>query len=595
MHSDAKGAFADAFDEENLSGVLIDERYRLTTRLGGGGMGTVYRAIHEGLGREVAVKVLRAELCTSRRSIERFMREARAVGSIGHPNVVAIHDVGSLPDGRPYLVMELLTGRDLRRIMKERRRCSVEAAARLLRGPAEALDALHAQGMLHRDIKPENLVVVPQPGGGDVVKVIDFGLAAFTHGGQRLTTLGTVCGTPQYMAPEGANPAMPDGRADVYSLATVAFELIAGRAPFVGRVAAQVLANKLYRDAPLLSDVALMPVPVAAEQLFTRALSRNPEHRPATSTQFIAELARAAHAPAEMLDTGWMWRSPERLVPPATAPEPEPAPELPRAPITPTVESRPRRDPDARLVSALRLKPPPTPAVPTPAAFAAAPSVAPQRKQSRLALSLAIAAPFVVGLALFGAIALAYAMAVLLPAEVGVDRAGIEPAPAANEPSRRNEARPKPAPSPDEAGTTAHEETNSPVNGEAPASVANAREPRHERPHSRAQEPAADVRSRVQTAPIEQRPTRDTDRATADERVRDADRHALRGELHEAARLYAQATDARPGDARAWRGLGIVSERLGRTGDATRAFTRYLALAPNAPDADRIRGRLDAL
>jgi hypothetical protein len=177
-----------------------------------------------------------------------------------------------------------------------------------------------------------------------------------------------------------------------------------------------------------------MPVPVAAEQLFVRALSRNPENRPATATQFIAELARAAHAPAEMLETGWMWRSPAPM--PARPREASSSPcEPARAPMAPTIEDRPRRDREARLVSSLRLTGG-APAAPTPAAFTAGPSTAPAATPSRLALSLAIAAPFALGLALLGAVALAYALAAFLPIDLGVHAAPLEPARSATAPAR---------------------------------------------------------------------------------------------------------------------------------------------------------------
>jgi serine/threonine protein kinase len=558
MQTKQRDGLGDSLDED-LTGALVSGRYLLDGRIGGGGMGTVYRATHRGLGKEVALKVLRAELCTSGRSVERFVREARSVGAIGHPNVVDVYDVGHLPDGRPYLVMELLRGTDLSRLLHAHGPCPVERVVELLRGPAEGLDAIHARGMLHRDIKPGNLVLIER-GGAELVKIVDFGLAAFLSAAEpRLTTLGTVCGTPQYMAPESTAHRLPDPRADVYSLATVAFELLAGRPPFVGRMPAHVLANKLHRDAPKLGDLAPVPVSAAVEELLARALSRSPADRPPSASALIAELARAHAAGGD--------REPSRLRATLVNGRRRSPPEHPGEPVPHVAVDSP-----VRLDS---LAPPVHPSVRV--------ATDPRSERSRNALLAA-------GLA---AISLGVAAALLAVGVVASTRGRSEDRLAGKRaPIARAAVQPvEPPPAAaaavaDVQPSTAEPFRGSPSDATRPRAVDDRRTRRRERA-------VAEPAMRTAVAPSSEPPV---DRGSlAREWTREADALALGGQLPAAADLYRRTTTIAPRYAPAWRGLGIVSERLGRPADARRAFARYLELAPGAHDADRIRARLDGL
>ncbi len=225
--------------------------YRLTSELSSGGMGTVYRAQHELLGRVAAVKLLRPELSSNDVLVQRFFNEAKAATAIRHPGIIEVYDFGYTEDGRAYLVMEFLDGEPIATRLQRRGRLTELEAAAIARGIASALKAAHAMGIIHRDLKPDNVFLVPDPDGtGDRVKVLDFGVAKLADPSPtnvRHTQTGALMGTPLYMAPEQARAAGTiDERADLYSLGCMLYEMLVGKPPFVAEGAGEIIAMQLF-------------------------------------------------------------------------------------------------------------------------------------------------------------------------------------------------------------------------------------------------------------------------------------------------------------------------------------------------------------
>jgi TPR repeat protein/tRNA A-37 threonylcarbamoyl transferase component Bud32 len=271
-------------------------RYRLIRRLGQGGMGVVYLAEQEALGKRVVVKLLRPELSADREQVERFFNEARAAAHLAHPGIVDVLDVGTDgPDGPAYFVMEALDGESLGARLRRDRTLSVELAVAILRQAALAVAAAHGSGIVHRDLKPDNLFLVPdrEIAIGVRVKVLDFGLAKLLDealaAGVRTRT-GELMGTPLYMAPEQCRGAGGvDHRADVYALGCIAYEMVCGRPPFVARGLGEVLlAHQTEAPAPPSTRAAIPP---ALEDVIVRALAKKPWERQQSCQQLADELA----------------------------------------------------------------------------------------------------------------------------------------------------------------------------------------------------------------------------------------------------------------------------------------------------------------
>ncbi|MBI3200369.1 MAG: protein kinase [Myxococcales bacterium] len=288
---------------DTLLGARIAGRFTILSRLGSGSMGAVYRAHQDAVGRDVALKIVRAERAYDSETKARFEREARATSALVSPHTVTVFDFGEAADGSWFLAMELLEGETLGERLRKIRRFSVPDAVRIARQAAVSLGEAHGKGIIHRDLKPDNLflTLVPVKSGEpeEIVKVLDFGIAKLVRGDdQRVdqleTQAGTVFGTPRYMSPEQAQGAPLDARTDVYSLGVILYQMLVGRPPFVDDDAVVVMASHIKEDPPWFGLVAPEArIHPEVEAVVRRALSKEPERRQQSADQLVAELDAA--------------------------------------------------------------------------------------------------------------------------------------------------------------------------------------------------------------------------------------------------------------------------------------------------------------
>ncbi|MFI6504641.1 serine/threonine-protein kinase [Nonomuraea typhae] len=269
-------------------GTTLNDRYQLTSRIGGGGMGEVWRATDTVLGREVAVKVLNPALTDNPTFAQRFQNEARAMATLRHPGVVDVYDYGvahAAERAVSFLVMEYVRGESLDKAL-DRGPLTPEHTMRLVAEVADALSAAHAQGIVHRDVKPGNLLLRPD----GRVALTDFGIAHSASAGQ-LTATGAMLCSAGYCAPEMATASDVTPSVDVYALGVVAYECLTGRLPFSGDTPVQIIYKHLHQAAPTLPD----DVPPGPRAVVSRALEKTPDRRWATAAE-MAEAARRALA-----------------------------------------------------------------------------------------------------------------------------------------------------------------------------------------------------------------------------------------------------------------------------------------------------------
>jgi serine/threonine protein kinase len=273
-----------------MRGRVLAGRYRITSRIARGGMGSVYLARDTDDGSSCAVKVLRDDLMLDVRVRERFMYESRAASRIVHPAVARTYEVGETSSGEMFIVMEYVNGPPLRRLIRKGRMS--EARAVLVGAAvAEGLAAAHGNGVIHRDLKPENVLVPRSAQTDSIVKLVDFGIARIVDA-PRITTTQHVLGTPQYMSPEQAMGGPVDNRSDVYSLGVIMYEMIAGELPFHGDDAESLLRKHIKsRPVPLGEIVDADALSPALERLVMRCLEKSPRNRPDSMEQILAELA----------------------------------------------------------------------------------------------------------------------------------------------------------------------------------------------------------------------------------------------------------------------------------------------------------------
>jgi eukaryotic-like serine/threonine-protein kinase len=296
----AEARKADQPGEEGLlaADTVIAERYRILGLLGKGGMGAVYRAEHVLMRKTVALKVLHRELLDKDEIVARFEREAVAAGRIQHVNVATASDFGKLDDGSYYLVLEYVDGQCLRALLDAGPITHARALG-ITRQIALGLRSAHELGIVHRDLKPDNVMLVAEANGKERVKVLDFGIARVSFPDARadatqLTRVGVIMGTVAYMSPEQALGQRVDGRADLYSLGVMLYEMIKGELPFQAELASQVLARQLTEAPPPLPPDT--PAPLAS--LVLNLMEKSADKRPATAADVIKRLDALSVTPS---------------------------------------------------------------------------------------------------------------------------------------------------------------------------------------------------------------------------------------------------------------------------------------------------------
>jgi serine/threonine protein kinase len=273
-------------DSDPFLGLVIAERYAIQRRIGRGGMGAVYLARQEPLGRDVALKLIRADLVGDVEVVARFEREARAIARLSDPHIVVVYDFGQ-SNGSLYLAMELLNGTPLGEVLRHRKTLSLVDALQITRDICVALEVAHGNGVIHRDLKPDNIMLVTADGRSTFAKVLDFGIAKIAGGVDGAQTAArVVLGTPGYVAPDVIMGGMgEDPRADLYAVGVMLFEMLAGSAPFAATSPSALLVAQASGEAPLLSS--RVAVPAAVSDLVARLTARRPEHRPASARDVI--------------------------------------------------------------------------------------------------------------------------------------------------------------------------------------------------------------------------------------------------------------------------------------------------------------------
>ena len=261
-------------------------KYTVSSEIGRGGMGIVYRALDPYIGRTVAVKTVRLDLLRQEagkdEALKRFLREAQAAGNLSHPNIVTIYDVGE-HEGLIYIAMEHVEGASLEAMLQQGRKFSLEEIVRLVAQIAAALDYAHGKGIVHRDIKPANILVGPDLN----VSIVDFGIARTAA--STMTQTGMLMGTPRYMSPEQISGKKVDARADIFSLGAILYELLTQRNPFEGESITTVIYKIMHAELPPLSDYDRQ-LPAALDAVVRKALARDADARYATCAELLAGL-----------------------------------------------------------------------------------------------------------------------------------------------------------------------------------------------------------------------------------------------------------------------------------------------------------------
>ncbi|MEE2787165.1 MAG: serine/threonine-protein kinase [Myxococcota bacterium] len=292
---------------DQLIGQVIEQRFRIERRIATGGMGTVYQAEHVGIGKQVAVKFLRADLRDQERLVQRMRREAMAVSKLTDVHTISVFDFG-IWRGLVYLVMELLQGQDLAQTLSTEKALSLDRSLRVARQICSSLAEAHEAGVIHRDLKPENIFLTYSASGEEVVKVLDFGLAKFlgttdAFEGRFGTQDGALLGTPYYMAPEQVNGNPIGPKADLYALGALLYRMLKGVLPFSGRNPLEVFSNQRKGELESLDMNALgEPIPPQYGALIRQLLSYRAEDRPANALTVSNELRGIGAA------SGWVSR-----------------------------------------------------------------------------------------------------------------------------------------------------------------------------------------------------------------------------------------------------------------------------------------------
>jgi len=289
-----------------LIGRTIANRYRIMQKVGVGGMSSVYLARHALIDRFNAIKFLRRDLAADPKHRDRFLREAKAVNRINHPNIVEITDYGETEDGLVYLVMEYVPGESLAAVMSKGP-LPIPRALSITGQIASALGRAHQMGVIHRDLKPENILLIGREGGKDLIKILDFGVAKLIDA-PTITGTDQVFGTPGYIAPEMVAGEKVDGRSDLYGLAVMLYEMILGTLPYDWKYPGDLLVKRLSEE-PVPPTQRDAEFPRALEKVLLRALSRQPSARHRDAFHMLEELRAAAAEVQTVPADAWSWGS----------------------------------------------------------------------------------------------------------------------------------------------------------------------------------------------------------------------------------------------------------------------------------------------
>ena len=284
-------------DPDSLVGATLAGKYRIEARLNEGGMGTVYRGTHVLMDKTVAIKVLRPSLAADEKIVARFSREARAASRISHPNALSVTDFGEDESGHVFLVMEYLSGKTLKHVIREEGPLPLARVVDIARQIGDALHAAHEQGVVHRDLKSDNIMLIDTM-TGDHAKVLDFGIAKINEPegavDTNLTAPNLVIGTPQYMSPEQCSQdAEIDARSDIYSFGVILFEMLVGHVPFSGDSPTMVMMKHLQDPVPSVMEER-SDLPASVARVVARAMAKVPRNRYQNVAELVEDLTIAS-------------------------------------------------------------------------------------------------------------------------------------------------------------------------------------------------------------------------------------------------------------------------------------------------------------
>jgi hypothetical protein len=280
--------------KKDLIGQVVNGKYKIVSKLGQGGMGTVYKAVREDFGQTLALKTLNAEFSNEPEIVRRFLREVKTYGAVQHPNAVGLVDSGQTEDGALFIAMEFIAGKDLGRTIAERGRLPVAEAIDVCVQCCDVLGYAHEKGIIHRDLKPENIMLLRGLRSYHA-KVLDFGIARLMDNtATQLTIQGTICGTPRYMSPEQARGKDIDVRSDIYSLGLVLFEMLCGRQAYTHASITDLLRAQVSEPVPHLFEMENgRDLPDALDAVIQRACAKNRDERYVSMGQFADALSKA--------------------------------------------------------------------------------------------------------------------------------------------------------------------------------------------------------------------------------------------------------------------------------------------------------------
>jgi serine/threonine-protein kinase len=538
-------------------GTLVGAKYAIKRVLGTGGNGAVYEGEHTAIGHRVAIKVARLSQKERALALARFSREARICGSLRHPNVGQVYDVGELEDGSPYMVMELQEGRSLADVFDEMQ-LPIVALVGIARQLLAGLAAAHAAGVVHRDIKPDNVMIVRDVKGDVMVKLVDFGISMTMRTDVDGGTTGedVIIGSPDYMAPEQFRGAAIDVRTDLYAVGVLLYEGITGRLPFSGESMADLLIS-VFQDKVEPPSALRADCPPELEGVVLAAMSRDPGLRPQSAELMSRAFDQLAgpRREAGFTLTGLEEQSRERR---------------------PTGAHR-RRTADLRTLQDLGAQ---------------------VEQRSRIARAPRIPLFVAGGVAALVLIALLSHSRSTPPITATSTRSAIARTP------------PKPpAPQTPAAGTESPSATTPAATAPSvPDAEPAASQPARSHERSARATPARAARRAASSTPTKATsPAASAAAAAAPAKPSSADATATTALFREAAIAFVHGDSARsrdlylqvlardPARADAYRGLGLACARLGRRAEAARAFERYLQMRPDAADAARIRAELAKL